>query len=134
MQSMDLELTPEDAALLVRWSIGGRPSSPNFSALWSRIETHAALVPAPLNGDKVWGGLTVGLVHRNYNGNQARTIVRAKTKAEAIRMLESVRQKMSATHFNNYWGETGNREELALAKERGVWAQGAEGWVKVWPK
>lgn len=57
---------------------------------------------------KVWGGMTF---HKN---KQVRAIIATRTKKEAIAKLN-----MSASHFNNYWCETGNDLELttAIAKE-----------------
>jgi hypothetical protein len=67
--------------------------------------------------------------------NQSRTIVRATTKREARLMLNAARDSpLSYEYLNQHWEETTAPEELAIATERGVWARGARGWVKIWPK
>ena len=144
-----LVLTPEDCALIVRALnkdnpmdvlTGGEYDRYNellYSLRESARLVSARLVPAPLNGDKVWGGSPMYRRSELDNGkthNQIRTIVRAKNKAEAMRLLAGIGQALSPTHFNNYWGITGNRLELSLVTERGVWAESKKGWVKLWPK
>lgn len=132
-----LVLSPEEAALLVsKINMIGK-QTPECNSLYLRLQQHAKLVPAPLNGDKVWVGLTTGLVKITNNGNQAKTVVRAKTKTQAIQILAatfSLRRTVTMHEFNTYWSVTGNVEHLAMATEKGVWASGDEGWVKVWPK
>ncbi len=130
----EMILTPEDAALLLpalqqsdapSWVSGNRVA---WHQLLERIEACAALVPPPLNGDKVWYGLTMGLVR---NGRQSETIVRAKSQAEASRLLELAGEgRTTVGHLRNYWSVTGNREQLCVAVERGVWVKGSNGWIK----
>ena len=52
-----LTLTPEDCAVLLE-SAGSIPADrmDKRNELWLSIRECAALVPPPLNGDKVWGG------------------------------------------------------------------------------
>ena len=56
---------------------------------------------------KVWGGLTF------IKGSQKRTIVATTTKKKAMELLD-----LTPYHFNDYWGETGNKIELATALAR----------------
>jgi len=60
---------------------------------------------------KVWGG--------NWDG-QKRGLVAAHTKKEALEIING-HCYLSMGHFNDYWAETGNEEELALATELGLW-------------
>lgn len=62
---------------------------------------------------RVWGGLSVG--------PQKRTIVAARSKAEAVRLLNMAGVHMTIGEFNGYWAETGNTVEVGLAKRLGVW-------------
>lgn len=48
--------------------------------------------------------------------NQYRCIVAARTKKRAVELLDC-----SMHHFNDYWSETGNAIELAVAVEEDVW-------------
>lgn len=93
---------------------------------------------------KVWGGLTSTAKRlSSSNGLQARTLVCASSKREAVEMLQAVpnnRCYMSLYEFSGYWSETGNLEELRIAKERGVWTSqvlmyGGEkaDWKRLWP-
>lgn len=74
---------------------------------------------------RVYGGITITALVPSANGNrQARTIVCAKNKKEAVRLLCSVpngRCHMSYYYFNGYWCETNNTEEIAVANHPGVW-------------
>ncbi len=136
MNQGEMILTPEDAAILVRersWSLGNPPSfaeSAEYARVFTKIRACAALVPPPLNGDKVWSGLTIGLVRTGKHQNQSQTVVRAKSKAEAVRLLNAAGERISAFHFSQHWGVTGNREQLCAAKERGVYVSTRGGWVK----
>jgi len=128
MNQGEMILTPEDAALLLRALHGyGNEDQAEWHPLRARIFACAALVPPPLNGDKVWHGMTMGVIR---NGRQSTTIVRAKSQAEALRMLHTAGHSITAGHLRNYWSVTGNREELCVAKERGVYVQTPEGWIK----
>ena len=121
-------LTPEDAALLVR-SLGSDNVYAVVGALadlYERLKACAALVPPPLNGDKVWYGLTTDIIRPG----QKPTVVRARSNAEAIRLLQAARQRISAGWFSNHWSRTSNREDLCAAKERGVYVKTPEGWIK----
>ena len=127
----NLILTPEDCAELLRHLTGW--VRPNAEML-ARLEAHARLVPPPLNGDKVWSGRPLWRASVFADGsrhNQIETVVRAKTKAEAHRLLSAAGNAQTTTQFAGHWGQTGNREQLAVAVERGVWAKGTEGWVKL---
>lgn len=61
---------------------------------------------------KVWGGSLDGM---------RRTIVCAPTKKRAVELLRSNGPILSMHYFNDYWSETGNCEELAVATTEGVW-------------
>ena len=143
----DLMLTPEDAALLYpllsrvttrpQWKDSERVQ---FIGLLGRMEAHARLVPPPLNGDKVWYGLTTHFAQGEARRNQSATIVRAKSQAEAVRLLNAAGDHISVGHFSKYWSVTGNRYELCTATECGIWvnpiqrSEALEDWIKVWPK
>lgn len=135
-----LLLTPEDCALLIEGKCGNVSPPARFdkwNELWISIRDHAKLVPAPLNGDKVWYSAVCwnrDLVNDGSSHNQCPTVVRAKTKAAALRMLNACGARESAARFRDYWSETKNRESLLAAKEPGVYAKGSKGWVKLWPK
>ena len=77
---------------------------------------------------KVWGGATSTRRIPYPNGSrQARTIVAARTKKHAVELLNRAGGAISSYQFNIYWGQTANKEELALATEEGVWInQGPE--------
>jgi hypothetical protein len=64
---------------------------------------------------KVYGGLTM------VKGEQLRTLVCATTKKQALEFLAQIRENLSMSYFNNYWGETGNEEELKTANKLGIW-------------
>lgn len=53
---------------------------------------------------KVWGGLTM------QKGTQIRTVIATKTKKKAVELLN-----FSYNYFNDYWCETGNKNEIKLA-------------------
>jgi hypothetical protein len=89
-----------------------------------------ARIKAALNGDKVWGGLTMRIMNSGTTQGQCETIVRAKSKREALYLLQAAGERVGTTYFNNHWAETGNRERLELATEHGVWVKGTKGWVK----
>ena len=134
MTQDDMILTPEDAALLLA-IYDGRPvlsfTGPEARAqLLERIEECAAKVPLPLNGDKVWYGLTIGLVRTGAYQNQSPTIVRARNQAEAVRLLNAAGANIGSHHFRCYWSVTRNRDQLRAATRRGVWVQRPNGdWV-----
>ena len=144
MHEGSLVLTPEDCALLLRVlpedtkdHLDNAGQSDKYHELRYSLKESAKLVPAPLNGDKVWGGSPMYRRSEIDNGkthNQVRTIVRARNKAEAMRLLAAIGQSVGPTHFNNHWSVTGNRLELSLVIERGVWAEGKDGWVRLYPK
>lgn len=53
---------------------------------------------------------------------QVRTIVRAKSQAQACRLLEEAGTGgVSLYQFRNWWTETGNSVEVETATEQGVW-------------
>lgn len=143
MHEENLVLTPEDCALIIK-ALSEDPmetltggARDRYDELVYSLKESAKLVLAPLNGDKVWGGLPSYSRSVIYNGkthNQVRTIVRARNKAEAMRFLGAAGVDCSPTNFNNYWSVTGNRRELSLVTERGVWAEGNDGWVRLYPK
>ena len=53
---------------------------------------------------KVFGGLTF------QDGKQVRTIVATKSQKKAAELVG-----VSLHHFRDYWGETGNKDELEAA-------------------
>ena len=59
---------------------------------------------------KVWGGRFV------RDGACIRRIVAAYTKKQAMELAE-----ISYSEITNYWSETFNNVELAIAQEVGVW-------------
>jgi len=129
MNQGEMILTPEDAELLLRvvhnyYCADG--DLPAWHQLRARIFACAALVLPPLNGDKVWTGLTTDIIRPG----QTPTVVRARSKAEAIRLLQAARERISAGWFANHWSVTGNCEQLCAAKERGVYVKTPEGWIK----
>lgn len=127
MNEDELILAPEDAALLLdSWSYYDTPTK----ALWDRLRACAALVTPPLNGDVVWSGLTARLAKNGTPHNQCKTVVRARSEAEAVRLLQAAGEIISASYFSNHWSVTGNRESLCQAVARGVWVKGTEGWIK----
>lgn len=68
---------------------------------------------------KMWGGLLMGA-----GGSQQRYVVAAPTKRLALELLHVwTSRNMSRRYFDDYWSQTGNREELALLSgdEPGVW-------------
>ena len=135
MPMKDLCLSPQDAAtllLLIDNTSMFRHSS-DAKNLLARIEAHAALVPVPLGKDKVYCGLTPRLVEFGATQNQARTVVRAPSRAAAVRMLRDLGcYYINDSHMKQYWSETRNTEELAIVKERGVYVKGTDGqWKKV---
>lgn len=77
---------------------------------------------------KVWGGCIQAGIGRKYegSGSQLRVIVKAATKKRALEILEEQGVRTSAAHFNRYWCETGNAEELfaASALDEGAWYAG----------
>ncbi len=71
---------------------------------------------------KVWGGLTRSARKPAPNGGtQARTIVAAKNQKRAVELLVMAGHGISLSEFRNYWCETGNELELAIAFCEGVW-------------
>lgn len=71
---------------------------------------------------KVYGGNTFLKLARNPNGStQGRTIVCAESKKRAVELLKQAGDNTSLHHFNGYWCETGNKIELLVAGEPGVW-------------
>ena len=143
MSQGEMVLTPEDAALLLMLI---RPESMSFwvpsadlkqwEGLRQKLEACAALVPPPLNGDLVSFGLTTGLLDNGRPQNQSETIVRARSMAQAVRLLGKAGEHVSTYRFRNYWTVTGNRVQLVVAKEEGVWvnpyrwSDNPEGWIK----
>lgn len=66
---------------------------------------------------KVWGGS-----ENLGRGEFQRVLVAAHTKKDALVIVKQIaRYAVGMSHFNNYWSETGNSVELAIAKERGAW-------------
>ena len=57
---------------------------------------------------KVYGGLIM------VKGKQRRTIIATRTKKRAVELLTPF-TIISASHFRDYWGETGNKIELSVA-------------------
>jgi hypothetical protein len=57
---------------------------------------------------------------------QFRVIVAATTKKRALELLSFL--DVSRGEFNDYWCETGNATELAVAQAEGVWVA-----LKQWP-
>lgn len=91
---------------------------------------------------KVWGGLTLTAKRPSLNGGlQARTVVCAASQKEAVEMLNAAKCYLSLHEFRGYWAETGNAEELSVAKTRGVWTSQADrhgtgdkaDWKRLWP-
>lgn len=70
------------------------------------------MTPNSKRSNKVWGGTSYG---------KGRMIVRAATRKAAILLLAAARYPMSLYYFSVYWGETGNKRELEVAFEDGVW-------------
>jgi hypothetical protein len=135
-----LSLSPEDCALLlnvfesiqvmlpkrVPISISARHNDyiDKWFELRSSIQSCAALVPPPLNGDKVWSGVT-------FDSPQRTIIVRAKSRAEVVRMLNAAGYRYTAGYIKEYWSEDSSfRDYLLAAKERGVYVRGPKGWEK----
>jgi len=126
----NLILTPEDCVLLLRAMKGDITMTDTSGLPWqslrARIESHADLVPPSLNGDRVW-----------YS---CRWTVRARSKAEALRMLECANMRISASRLKSHWVELSACP--VYATERGVWhnvgpestLSGKESWLKVWAK
>ena len=92
---------------------------------------------------KVWGGLTSTAKVAAPNGSlEARTIVCATSQRKAVELLSATRRAgVSLYGFLNYWCETGNEQELALATTPGVWTsqensfgRGAADWLLLTPK
>lgn len=132
-----LGLTPEDAALLLRVFTGDitmtDTSGAAYRELKNRLESHATLVVPPMGKDKVWHGMTTGIIKWKAgqpHQNQWDTVVRAKSAAEAVRMLQAAGERVSASHFSSHWGITSNRESLVQCTAPGVWVKGPKGWVK----
>jgi hypothetical protein len=128
----NLTLTPEDCELLLAcspfppsgtWQPGRRD---RFIELVAELKRYAALVPPPLNGDRVW--------------HSSRWTVRARSNAEALRMLESANMRTPASRLKSHWVELPACPVYVTG--RGVWhnvgpestLSGKESWVKVWPK
>lgn len=139
-----LVLTPADCALLLRVlpddvrdeiPVAGERDK-YFELCWS-LRKSAELVPIPLNGDKVWNGLVSWRPEILDNGdrhNQVRTVVRARSKAEALRLLAAVDGRgESPSRFNTHWSTTAGVKAMSIVTERGVWAEGKDGWVKLYP-
>jgi hypothetical protein len=133
MNQGEIVLFPEDAALLLQMLQPRCEYDPaTCYRLFDRLEACAKLVIPNMGKDKVWYGLTTNFVRLNAGHNQADTIVRASSKAEAVRLLNAAagHPMMTMHQFSGWWSETGNREQLAQATEKGVWVKGSEGWVK----
>lgn len=126
----NLILTPEDCAIIgalldehrmATWGPGLRDKA---FALIGELKSHADLVPPPLNGDRVW--------------RWSRWTVRARSRTEALRMLESANMRIPVSRFKSHWAELS--ECPVYATERGVWhnvgpestLSGKESWLKVW--
>jgi hypothetical protein len=62
---------------------------------------------------KVFGGRYSG---KESNYKQRRMIVAAYTQKQVVEL-----SGLSITEIRNYWGETGNKYELEIANEVGVW-------------
>lgn len=66
---------------------------------------------------KVWGGRYFGTFPPKYpNLTTFRLLVAAYTKKQAMEIA-----KITHSEFTNFFNETGNALELALANEVGVW-------------
>jgi hypothetical protein len=63
---------------------------------------------------KVWGG--------SLGDGVRRGLVAATTKKRAVELVKKAEPVISYYYFNDYWTETGNDVELAVATEEGVWA------------
>jgi len=63
-----LDLSPEDADILVRGGFGSVPLTANeefyYSNLWQQLRDHAKLVLPPMGKDKVWTGGSLGLTKK----------------------------------------------------------------------
>jgi hypothetical protein len=70
---------------------------------------------------KVYGGIYLG---RKYGGFQSRMIVAGYTKKQISELLE-----LPIREINNHWCETGNKYELEIANEVGVWIYDENGKV-----
>jgi hypothetical protein len=126
----DLILTPEETKMLVQERLLGLYQDRlNCAVIWTRIEAHAKLAPPPLGKDKVW--------HGALSQSMPIVIVRARSAAEAIKLLNAIKPNISPARFKNYWNVTKNRKELLVATERGVWFKEKDGelfdgeWVRV---
>ncbi len=122
-----ISLSPEDCALLIDVLDNGFSlvsQHGKFYKLRESIQSCAALVPPPLNGDKVWSGLT-------FDRPQRTIIVRAKSRAEVVRMLNAAGYRYTAGYIKEYWSEDSSfRDYLLAAKDRGVYVCGPNGWEK----
>ena len=141
MHEGSLVLTPEDSALLVD-VLESRPLGSNgvrdrYSELLYSLKESAKLVPAPLNGDKLWNGRiswSRDIIDDGTAHNQTHTVVRARSKAEALRMLAAVDGRgETVSRFNTHWSNTAGVKASAIVTERGVWVEGKGGWVKLYP-
>lgn len=66
---------------------------------------------------KAYGGNTF-----LHDSRQKRTIVIAKNKKEAVKLLEKAGEYQSYYHFNLYWSETHNNVEISFIDQGpGVW-------------
>ena len=76
---------------------------------------------------KVWGGNADAKSTQNPNrSRQTRCLIAARTLKRAQELgREALR--ITPSEMRMYWSQTGNREELALAVEEGVWVNEGEG-------
>jgi len=132
-----LGITPEEAALLLRVYKRDITMEDTFNdpyvTLKARIEAHAKLVIPDMGKDKVWSGMSSGIIKWKTgmpHQNQWSTVVRARSAAQAVRMLNAAGDRTSQTHFRSHWSITGNRESLCQCTEPGVYVKGPDGWVK----
>lgn len=131
MNQGEMILTPEEAKDLLRY-LEYRDSAmcPAIDKLMPRIRACAAMVAPPLNGDKVWGGLTTRLIERGDAHRHSHTVVRAQSEDKAARLLGLAGERLGANRIRESWFLTNDAELLRMATEPGVWVKGAEGWRK----
>ena len=72
--------------------------------------------------------------------DQVRAIVYAPTKKRACEILNELGVGRFSMHkFNNYWCETGNKQEMSLDTEEAIWYTddrygGDRKYIKIYPK
>lgn len=87
---------------------------------------------------KVWGHLVYaarlfeqtknGFVYRRRSRERpSRVIVAARSKKQAVEMLNAVGIRMSRYEFDGYWSHTGNSVELLVVEQNGAGVYGAPG-------